>query len=1594
MHVRFLAIGGDGMALAGKEHEIRILDDKDEVEHVADVKTSRFGIASTDWGIPANAKSGEYQIEVMQEGRDEPFRHPIAIRRYELPSFRVAVKPDRPYYLLKDKATVEVRADYLFGRPVTAGSVRITEDDDQKPQLEGKLTADGSFRGVIDSNVDIGDSVKFVDRHFTAFVTDVSTNRTEQRKFDLRVSRDPLHVYLVKDEYTATVRRLYASTFTPDGGPARSDVEVISGKDVVGTGHTDRYGLTRIDIPKSDESKLVLRATTADGRQAQEQVESYENDPGLWLETDHTLYRAGQPVRCHIGAEEKSSTVLLLAWNSRNETVFSQNVRLNGGLAEVMIPYSVHFGRVLSVGVVAGVTRSTTTREVVFPGPDDLVLRAATPNSTYRPGEMATVQFRASSEAALGVAIVDQSVLERAATDQAFQRSYWSNDGQSFGGIGEHDLLNLAPAKIDDDLQLVAEVLLPQPMLVNNAYDFSQAQRDAFEKSARKTLDPIREALDDHYLQTLESPRDEASLFGVLGQHATDILDPWMQPYRPRFSTEGTDDVIRFVSAGPDKQLGTEDDFSALEIRRKWFAKFEALIREKLVSLADFPADEDAFVRVLDEAGVRFRALRDPWGSPFKVNVEIERDQRRIRILSAGPDHVFGTTDDVRVAEFNGHYFTAIADSVRRVLNAAKQFPRTTDELQTVLIADGLDFSALRDPWGWNYYAEFQTKETYADDVQAYSYSEYDKRLVEQRKEITPIKRTVLTVEIRSVGEDGIRGTYDDFPVATFDRVIEGEKPKPEPAEKAKTPAFSIGGTGSITGVVTDQTGAVIPDAQVTLDDVYVTHTNADGKYSFRGMKPGTYKLKFESPGFQVAVIDRIPVKADGVTRADYTLNVGTVSEMVSVAAAAPIMNADTAEVSAVAASSATSTPRVREYFPETLYWQPELVTHAAGNASVTVKLADTITSWHVAVIGSTVDGRISETSTDIRAFQPFMVDLDVPSVLTAGDEIELPVPVRNYLDHAQKVAVSASVPPQLSLIEAVRQPGQIEASSSANAVLDLRADASVPAARLRVTAVAKEASDAIEKPVSIHPDGQRREASVNDAVTGNHALLVNVPATAIKGSLQAEVKFYPSLLARILESMESMLTRPYGCGEQTVSSTYPNLLFLRALRDAHVKQERLEAKAMKNLTAGYQRLLGYQDDSGGFTYWGHGDPDVSLTAYALTFLRDAKDFINVDDDRVEKAEEWLKKQDTKQQDSAHTLQVEALIRTGLEKADAIDRMLGELARDAAKYDDPYAVAAFALAALDAGKPDIAQAAIDHLRAMAQDEQGAVWWDLRANTPFHGWGRWGQVETTAMALTALAKWRKARGADAATDTLMQRGALFLLRNTDASGGWATSQATVRALTALLDLWAGTNGEKASSIEVMVNGTRAGSVAIPAGNEVQGPVTLNISPFVRASITNEISFAGAGASATEVQTNAVWYEKWSKPESSKDLRFDVRFSGTAATINQQIACDVFVSRPTFRGYGMLIAEIGLPPGAEVDRGTLASIVDDAKSGVDSFEVAPDRVTFYIWPRAADSRFHFVFRPRFAMKARAMSSVLYDYYNPDERVVIAPELFTVE
>jgi hypothetical protein len=133
----------------------------------------------------------------------------------------------------------------------------------------------------------------------------------------------------------------------------------------------------------------------------------------------------------------------------------------------------------------------------------------------------------------------------------------------------------------------------------------------------------------------------------------------------------------------------------------------------------------------------------------------------------------------------------------------------------------------------------------------------------------------------------------------------------------------------------------------------------------------------------------------------------------------------------------------------------------------------------------------------------------------------------------------------------------------------------------------------------------------------------------------------------------------------------------------------------------------------------------------------------------------------------------------------------------------------------------------------------------------------------------------------------------------------------------------------------------------------------------------------------------------RTQTGKDYGLDFAYSCDAANAQagQPVECTVSARRFGKMGYGMLLAEVGLPPGADVDRISLARLLDDWT--VSRCEIEPDRIVFYIWSwRAEGTKFSFRFTPRYQIRAKAAPATLFDYYNPDLKVVLAPQTFDVE
>src|SRR6516162_1202078 len=114
--------------------------------------------------------------------------------------------------------------------------------------------------------------------------------------------------------------------------------------------------------------------------------------------------------------------------------------------------------------------------------------------------------------------------------------------------------------------------------------------------------------------------------------------------------------------------------------------------------------------------------------------------------------------------------------------------------------------------------------------------------------------------------------------------------------------AIAQGERGTITGVITDPTGAVIPNVEVTAVQIetnvsFKGVTTGAGLYRIPYLPPGNYKVSAGGPGFKTAVVSPVVVAVASVVTADLKLEVGATNESVTVSAEATQLESSSSEL-------------------------------------------------------------------------------------------------------------------------------------------------------------------------------------------------------------------------------------------------------------------------------------------------------------------------------------------------------------------------------------------------------------------------------------------------------------------------------------------------------------------------------------------------------------------------------------------------------------------------------------------------------------------------------------------------------------------------
>ena len=316
-----------------------------------------------------------------------------------------------------------------------------------------------------------------------------------------------------------------------------------------------------------------------------------------------------------------------------------------------------------------------------------------------------------------------------------------------------------------------------------------------------------------------------------------------------------------------------------------------------------------------------------------------------------------------------------------------------------------------------------------------------------------------------------------------------------------------------------------------------------------------------------------------------------------------------------------------RSEFPDTAAWFPVLHTDYKGEATVSVTLPDSLTSWRLTTKVITADTQVGESITNILTQQEIVARPILPRAITTGDNFTLSTVVHNFGTTTQTldVTLQESDSEKLALdAEYSQQTITLAAGASQVVGWPIEALTAGEAKMLVQVAVAGQIRDAVELPLTIRPLAIPDFSSQTGQFQGTFTTTINRPVNAAETS-KLKIELSRSIAGSLLEGLEYLTGFPYGCVEQTMSRALPNAVVGRAFYQLGVSNPELQASLPAQIDASIQKLVGFQHHDGGWGWWYDDNTHDYQTAWVIFGLATIADAgYEIDAAVIERGVAWL----------------------------------------------------------------------------------------------------------------------------------------------------------------------------------------------------------------------------------------------------------------------------------------------------------------------------------------------------------------------------------
>nr|XP_022294874.1 CD109 antigen-like [Crassostrea virginica] len=334
----------------------------------------------------------------------------------------------------------------------------------------------------------------------------------------------------------------------------------------------------------------------------------------------------------------------------------------------------------------------------------------------------------------------------------------------------------------------------------------------------------------------------------------------------------------------------------------------------------------------------------------------------------------------------------------------------------------------------------------------------------------------------------------------------------------------------------------------------------------------------------------------------------------------------------------------VRSSFPETWLWRNATV-GSDGQVQISTTVPDTITSWIASGFAvNNVSGLgIADTTSQIEAFKPFFVSLNLPYSVVRGEQLVLQANVFNYLTQDAFVLVSLEKNDDFRgiVMDASRTPTYVSQAQpaavyvpagQAKSVFFPIVPASLGMIDLTVRAQSTLAADGVRRQLLVEHEGVPKEYNVpilidlRDTNTFTKNVPINLPTSVVAGSQHVKVTAFGDLMGPAVKNLDQLLKMPCGCGEQTMLGFAPDIFVTNYLSATYQLSSEVKQKALGFMEKGYQRELTFQHRDGSFSAFGDRDKSGSmwLTAFVVKSFHQAKPHIFIDDEILQRAIDWM----------------------------------------------------------------------------------------------------------------------------------------------------------------------------------------------------------------------------------------------------------------------------------------------------------------------------------------------------------------------------------